>query len=490
MKKRPEEPNAHDAEQEVIGATLAFPDVIKIILSEKLESFHFYFRSHRIIFDTILQIVSNRQEVAAATVIRELYKQDNIAKIHGAGPGKAELKGEEYVQWLANSTPSHRTVIGSIKLIKFKFHLRISAAQAEAIQAACYQKDANPDQVLSLFSSAMMEIQSKVGDRHSLSKAPQTAAKTFRYFQECLKNKKSIIGVPSGSPLLDYYTKGFQPRRLYFFGARPKDGKTSYMLQMLTKQSIRGIDGRKYNAYIASMETPEEELGMGFLSKLSGIPEDLIITGDINQTQYEAIDKAKALMQAGTFWIDDNSEQTISTLRANCQILQATEGLDIVYVDFIQYMTDPSRRWERRQLEIAFIAKGLQTLAKDLGVPVIAFAQLGRQVEERGKKSDPIATGYRRPYIGDYREAGDIEQAGDFLGFLWRPCIKQPGIIDPVTGHEFEESFTIIERQRKGKSNIDIPNMLDRSIMWLYPKEGDGQQQIPGTAPPENKPFG
>jgi len=76
-------------------------------------------------------------------------------------------------------------------------------------------------------------------------------------------------------------------------------------------------------------------------------------------------------------------------------------------VDYLQLVTaNDTGRIDNRVQEVTQITQGLKALAKELSVPVIAVAQLSRQVENREDK---------KPQLADLRESGSIEQDADVV---------------------------------------------------------------------------
>jgi replicative DNA helicase len=103
-------------------------------------------------------------------------------------------------------------------------------------------------------------------------------------------------------------------------------------------------------------------------------------------------------------------------MRAKCRRLKARHGLGMVIIDYLQLMQSP-RRSENRQQEVSEISRSLKILSKELNIPVLCASQLNRGVESRTDK---------RPFLGDLRESGSIEQDSDMVMFIYRDEVYNP----------------------------------------------------------------
>jgi len=129
----------------------------------------------------------------------------------------------------------------------------------------------------------------------------------------------------------------------------------------------------------------------------------------------------------------------------------------------LQLLGVPYRR-SSRQEEVAEISRSLKALAKELEVPVVALAQLSRQVEQRSDK---------RPQLADLRESGQIEQDADLIIFIHRPEVykKHP----PPEEKGLAE--IIVAKQRQGPTGI-VKLAFDKETTAFKPFPSSDSQRV------------
>ena len=133
------------------------------------------------------------------------------------------------------------------------------------------------------------------------------------------------------------------------------------------------------------------------------------------------LQNAAGRLATAQLFVDDNAMVTVMDIRAKARRLKSRIGsLGVIIVDYIQLMTGRGDR-ENRQVEVSEISRNLKILARELETPVIALAQLNRQLETRADK---------RPMLADLRESGSIEQDADVVMFLYRDEVYNPDAIE------------------------------------------------------------
>ena len=135
-------------------------------------------------------------------------------------------------------------------------------------------------------------------------------------------------------------------------------------------------------------------------------------TGNLSDEEFAKIGDALGDMDEIPIYIDDTSSMTIVELRNKARRAMHDHNIGIVIVDYLQLIAGSDRYAGNRVQEVTEISRGLKILARELSIPVVALAQLSRNVTGR---EDP------RPVLSDLRESGSIEQDADLVIFIHRP---------------------------------------------------------------------
>jgi replicative DNA helicase len=213
-------------------------------------------------------------------------------------------------------------------------------------------------------------------------------------------------GLTSGLDNLDQITKGWKDGCLYVVAGRPAMGKTAVSLTF----ALNAMRAQPKKVMFFSLEMPSTQLLKRLASNWSGIAHSIF------DQPYDTLSDGFKTRMAESFSqingmpleIIDRAALSIEEMRSICDVKKRSEDIGLIIVDYLQLMTAPAMI---REQEISQISRGLKALAKEIGCPVIALAQINRGVEQRANK---------RPLLSDLRESGAIEQDADVVMMLYR----------------------------------------------------------------------
>ena len=130
-------------------------------------------------------------------------------------------------------------------------------------------------------------------------------------------------------------------------------------------------------------------------------------SGELDSDDWNRIAQTVSVLAECSIFIDDTTNITVTNMKAK---LRRIKNLGFVVIDYLQLMRGETHT-DNRVNEVGDISRNLKIMAKELGVPVMVFAQLSRASEKREDK---------RPMLSDLRDSGAIEQDADMVLFLYR----------------------------------------------------------------------
>jgi replicative DNA helicase len=401
-----------EAEQALLGALL-YDNGAYERLSDQLQGRHFYEPFHGRLFGAIESHI-RRGQLADPILVADQFQRD---------PAFEEMGGIRYLADLvdrappAANAPDYARVVYDLALRRELIRIGgeiAAAAQSGEPQGAREQIEAAEQQLYTLAETGTASS--------GLTAFTDALAGAVEMAQEAYRRDGGLAGLSTGLKDLDQRLGGLHPSDLIIVAGRPSMGKSAltaniafnvarrYIYELQPDGSRKTVDGGVVALF--SLEMSAEQLAMRLLAEVTDVPSDKIRKGEITVAEFGRIRDAAAEIGESPLFIDDTGAISMAKLAARARRLKRTVGLDLIVVDYLQLVTaNDIGRNDNRVQEVTQITQGLKALAKELDVPVIAAAQLSRQVENRDDK---------RPQLADLRESGSIEQDADVVMFIYR----------------------------------------------------------------------
>ena len=208
--------------------------------------------------------------------------------------------------------------------------------------------------------------------------------------------------VTTGLTDLDKKLGGFHDSDLVVVGARPAMGKSALLLNLaLNAGTAVGI---------ISSEQPHEQIGMRTLAIGSGVGLGKIRAAQMDHSEWDRLPMAMTKYAERGIFINDRSGISIIELVRQARQWKHGQGITALYVDYIQRIKASDPRAKRHE-QVGEVVRGLKELARELNIPVVALAQVSRDVDKRTDK---------RPNMGDMSDSSEIEKEADQVMTLYR----------------------------------------------------------------------
>ncbi len=445
-----------EAEAAFLGAVLIDNRVIEE-LRAPLAPGHFFEPAHARIYERVLQLL-DRKAVVTPVTLRPYFEADEALKALGG------------TSYLARLTADGQGLLAPRALAEQIYDLAllrelVSVGRDLVSHALDTSESVEPLEQIAAAEAALYAVAEGASagtDAQNFARATRTA---LGMIEAALLSGGHISGKTTGLTTLNEKIGGLHDSDLIILAGRPGMGKTALATNIAFNAADRYrrdlADGialdKTVGAPVAffSLEMSADQLATRILAEQSGISAENLRMGKISREDFQQLSYASQRLAELPLYIDDTPALSISALRTRARRLKRRHDIGLIVVDYLQLLQGSGRASnDNRVNEISEISRGLKTLAKELGVPVIALSQLSRAVESREDK---------RPLLSDLRESGSIEQDADMVWFVFREDYyikatepKFPTDVDPADVRDKWEKWRTKMEQVTGLSELLI----------------------------------
>ncbi len=369
-----------EAERAVLAGCLLSPAVLERV-SAKLTPGDFFLEAHGRVYSAILATKAAGMAVDALTVQETLGRK-----------GWGDDFGVGWLTALENDLPRSQSVEHYARIVgEGAFRRRAVRATAQ-LGRTLADRDVTPKDGLLAAQRELEGLWGAVWDTDGPRPLRDLVADWFA------ARSDGTLRAPLswGMPRLDAMCGGgIRPGELAIVAARPGRGKSLLLQQLAGSWPVPVV--------VFSLEMDGQSLVDRMLSAATG-------------TQLQAVRAAKepsaevlaALERVASrrVMVDDTPGLSLNEIRARAKQAHKRGECGAVIVDYLQ-LAKVSEKGQSREQEVAAVSRGLKGLARELGVPVLAASQMGRDVERRGEGAEPR--------LSDLRESGAIENDADIV---------------------------------------------------------------------------
>lgn len=386
-------PQNVEAEEAVLGAILVNPETLAKV-SDSLTPKSFYKPAHRNIYEAMLQLFNNNDNIDIVSVSDVLSYNGKLESVGGRA----------YINDLVENTITTSNITYYAKIIQEKSVKRALINAGSEIVSKGYDLEPS-DRSLEQAEKLIFEIGSSKATA-DLKHVKDLVLDTWDNIEYRYNHKDELSGLRTDFTALDAMMNGLHRSDLIILAARPAMGKTAFALNIAQNVAIK----EKAPVCIFSLEMSATQLVQRMLCSWAEVDSQRLKTGNMQQKDWEKLTDAMNDFSQAPIYIDDTSGCTLTDIRTKCRRLKTQQkDLGLIVIDYLQLMEGGGK--DDRLQQISAISRGLKILAKELDVPIITLSQLSRAVESRNDK---------RPMLSDLRESGSIEQDADIVMFIYR----------------------------------------------------------------------
>lgn len=411
-----------EAEKSILGSILQKPDTL-LSTSDIISAEDFLDIRHKLIYNALLDLYQLREPIDLITVVDRLQTKGELETVKASYVASlienfytAPIKHAEIVK--------HKSLVRKIKNW-FKAETDKTENDIEDIKKWLGDIEAN-----------VIELAQEI----KVKKSPHAIDIIYDIHQDWQNPAKKYIPIQTFEEFnKEAAIPGFMPGHLYVIGGYTSVGKSTLLAQLAID-----VCEQEKSVCIFSIEDSRQEKMFKIIGNIANVTQRKLITGNI--TGYESrISDAEARIKKYKLSIYDDIN-TVDQIRLKIKKHKLQQGLDVVFLDYIQNIGGSPKIYERMSSAIL----SLWNMAKELQITMVVLSQ----VSNEAMRSDSEVIGLKG--------AGELASSADVVLWLSRTkgdgkerllnCDIRKNRAFGVTGMlllQFSEFFTRIEARSR-----------------------------------------
>jgi replicative DNA helicase len=450
----------------LIGSVIGYPTEMNSVTDVQPDDMAY--ASHQNIWQVVLDM-ERTGSLSYQAVVEKLRANHQLENI-GRDVDDGDITGELYIQELLSlrAQPSiqefGRQVIDASTKRQLKRLAQLTSLDAESEQEADDLLDHVEQQIYSL--------------RRSRVDTGVDVSNVLDRFMTNLDEWRAGTIVPAytfSTPGLERIIPFLEPTDFMLIAGRPSEGKSSLLRSEAFGAALKGK-----KVVIFNMENDDLEYARYLIAHVSGIDTFKLrkpteMTDDEIARSKAAAVKLKKLMGTN-LKIVSLGAPTVHEIIRIARKLVTTEGFRTVFVDYIQLIQNGI---ENEVQDLSMTSSLLRGFALKYRTPVIAAAQLNREIARRAVGSEP--------QLSDLRGSGSLEQDAVIIAFTGLSSMTDQEIRQLEQNRNPDGTYTV--RAVKGrlyvKKNRNGP--IDRTPEYLWEKHVNRFTAIHQTVAPRQR---
>jgi replicative DNA helicase len=420
MKKQQAMPHDTAAEQCVLGGLMCYGELIDEW--NELTAEHFFTPANATILAAIKAIRADGGQPDLISVTQHLSAGEKLEGVGGAG-ALAEIysmAGPRDLSYYVNILREH---VARRRMVEAG--VRMAAAGRDIAQNVSEVVAEAGERILSISLDGPSQGSVHVGD---------VVGEAIENIEQAIKHRGKPRGLRTGFEQFDILTGGLQPGQLVLVAGRPSMGKSALLINMCDRMVAAGIP-----CLLFSLEMPQISIATRIGQARARANSARVRLGTISTEDQRRL--GRELYQLGTepLHIDEARGATIMDIRGRARRDMRRYGIKAVFVDYAQLLE--AKGYNTSYERVSAVSRGLKAMALELGVPVIAAAQIGRKGEERTDA---------RPRMSDLKDSGSLEQDADIITIIHRPDYYETG--PGADSRDHQEAEWNVAKHREGQT--------------------------------------